>query len=106
MYANDQEADRWKRKFMAAAPESRPICCVSDIKLCDPMTFPNIPILLKIACTLPVLAIMIVTLMWPRRWSDLQLLRRLEMKNIFLLNLPLNIIILVEVLHSNNHTLT
>lgn len=91
---------------MAAAPESHPICCVSDIKICDPMTFPNIFILLKIACTLPVLAIMIMTLMWPRWWSDLQLLRRLEMKNIFLLNLPVNIIILVEVLHCDDHTLT
>ena len=62
LYANDlpsselldQETDRWKRKFMAASSESRPTSCASAIKLCDPMTFPNIFTLLKIACTLPV----------------------------------------------------
>ena len=50
----DQEADRWKRKFLAMEPESRPTSCASAIKACDPRTFPNIFILLKIACTLPI----------------------------------------------------
>ena len=50
----DQEADRWKRKFLAIEPESRPTSCASAIKACDPRTFPNIFILLKIACTLPI----------------------------------------------------
>lgn len=46
LYANDllspellyQEANRWKRKFMAAASECRPRSCASAIKMCDPMT--------------------------------------------------------------------
>lgn len=50
LYANDlpspelldQKPDQWKRKFMAAAPESRPRSCASAIKMCDPMTYPNI----------------------------------------------------------------
>ena len=50
----DQEADRWKRKFLAMEPKSRPTSCASAIKACDPRTFPNIFIFLNIACTLPV----------------------------------------------------
>ena len=50
----DQEADRWKRKFLAIEPESRPTSCASAIKAYDPRTFPNLFVLLKIACTLPV----------------------------------------------------
>ena len=46
----DQEVDRWKRKFVAMEPEFRPTSCASAIKVCDPMTFPNLFILLKIAC--------------------------------------------------------
>lgn len=50
----DLEADRWKRKFLAMDPELRPTTCASAIKACDSKTFPNLFILLKIACTLPV----------------------------------------------------
>ena len=50
----DQEADRWKRKFMVMTPESCPTTCAAVIKVVDPMSFPNIFMLLKIACTLPV----------------------------------------------------
>lgn len=50
----DQEADRWKRKFLVMEPESCPTTCASAIKPHDPRTFPNLSVLLKIACTLPV----------------------------------------------------
>ena len=34
--------------------ESRPSTCAAAVKACDRMTFPNLFVLLKIACTLPV----------------------------------------------------
>ena len=50
----DMEVDRWKRKFLAMEPESHPTTCASALKACDPKTFSNLFVLLKIACTLPV----------------------------------------------------
>ena len=48
------ELDRWKRKFMSLDAEQRPSSCAKAIKACDKAAFPNIFILLQIACTLPV----------------------------------------------------
>ena len=35
-------------------PESHPTSCASAIKACDPRTFPNLSLLVKITCSLPV----------------------------------------------------
>lgn len=50
----DLEVQRWRRKFMTIDSESRPSTCAAAVKACDRMTFPNLFVLLKIACTLPV----------------------------------------------------
>ena len=50
----DQELRRWKRKWMDVKPDDRPNSLVKSIKVCDKLRFPNIFILLKIGCTLPV----------------------------------------------------
>jgi len=47
-----QEFSRWKFKFQTS--ESKPSNCVDAIKQCDPISFPNVFILLQIACTIPI----------------------------------------------------
>lgn len=48
------ELGRWKRHYMAMAPDKRPSSCSQAIKECDRDTFPNIHTLLRIVCTMPV----------------------------------------------------
>ncbi|XP_035668943.1 52 kDa repressor of the inhibitor of the protein kinase-like [Branchiostoma floridae] len=48
------ELNRWKNHFMPDPPELRPASPAEAIKRCDTTMFPNIGVLLKIACTLPV----------------------------------------------------
>ncbi|XP_019643005.1 PREDICTED: 52 kDa repressor of the inhibitor of the protein kinase-like [Branchiostoma belcheri] len=48
------ELYRWKNHFLSDPPESRPASPAEAIKRCDNTMFPNISVLLKIACTLPV----------------------------------------------------
>lgn len=48
----DQEYTRWKFKFQNIA--NKPSSCADAIKQCDAVSFPNIFILLQIACTVPV----------------------------------------------------
>ena len=48
------ELKRWKNKFMAVPVSSRPSSPAQSIKDCDEDLFPNIYILLQIACTIPV----------------------------------------------------
>ena len=50
----DQELRRWKRKWMDVKPDDRPDSLAKSIKVCDKLRFPNIFILIKIGCTLPV----------------------------------------------------
>ena len=50
----DQELRRWKRKWMDVKPDDRPDSLAKSIKICDKLRFPNIFILIKIGCTLPV----------------------------------------------------
>ena len=45
---------RWKSKFMAKTPEERPSSPAAAIKVCDRDSYPNLFILLQIACTIPV----------------------------------------------------
>ena len=62
MYKNDllspelfqQELFRWKVKWQNRSPEERHKSCATAIKQCDKDLLPNIFILLKLACTLPV----------------------------------------------------
>ena len=50
----DQELRRWKRKWMDVKPDDRPDSLAKSIKVCDKLRFPNIFILIRIGCTLPV----------------------------------------------------
>ncbi len=50
----DQEVKRWKLKWQDKPADEVPLSCAQAIKKCDPVVFPNIFPLLKIACTLPV----------------------------------------------------
>ena len=50
----DQELRRWKRKWMDVKPDDRPDSLAKSIKVCDKQRFPNVFILIKIGCTLPV----------------------------------------------------
>ena len=47
-----QEFYRWKLKYRES--NSRPSDCASAIKQCDKASFPNIFVLLQIACTIPI----------------------------------------------------
>ena len=50
----DQEISLWKRRWQAVKVEDRPDSLAKTIKDCDDLRFPNVFILLKIGCTLPV----------------------------------------------------
>jgi hypothetical protein len=50
----DIELDIWKRKWNAVEPYNRPSSLAKALQQCDASRFPNISILLTIACTLPV----------------------------------------------------
>lgn len=50
----DKEISRWKLKYERMATDVRPNSPAAAIKDCDPTTFPNLRVLLQIACTLPV----------------------------------------------------
>ena len=47
------ELFRWKQKFVSLQPDQRPSSCASALKQCDKDFFPNVHVLLRIACTLP-----------------------------------------------------
>ena len=49
-----QEVMRWHHKFFGKDPVQCPDSCAKAIKVCDRDVFPNIHILLHIACTIPV----------------------------------------------------
>ena len=48
------EMERWKQRYMNHKPEDRPSSPAKAIKDCDRDCFPNVYILLQIACTIPV----------------------------------------------------
>ena len=48
------ELKRWKSHYMPMLPQLRPASPTAAIKDCDPDSFPNVSILLQLACTLPV----------------------------------------------------
>ena len=48
------ELEQWKQKYMVISPDKRPLSPAKAIKDCDPDCFPNVYVLLKIACTIPV----------------------------------------------------
>ncbi|XP_078363884.1 52 kDa repressor of the inhibitor of the protein kinase-like [Oculina patagonica] len=50
----EMELMRWRGRYLAMEPELRPASPAVAIKDCDDDLFPNISILLKIACTIPV----------------------------------------------------
>ena len=50
----DQDLRRWERKWMDVKPDDRPDSLTKSSKACDKLRFPNIFILIKIGCTLPV----------------------------------------------------
>ena len=50
----ERELCRWKQKFQDMLVEERPSSPAQAIKVCDPNYFPNVRVLLQIACTLPV----------------------------------------------------
>ena len=50
----DMEVGRWKAKYQCLRPQDRPDSLAAAIKDCDPDCFPNLRILLQLACTLPV----------------------------------------------------
>ena len=48
------ELTRWKRRFIHLPPDNRPGSCAAAIKELDREDFPNVAVLMQIACTLPV----------------------------------------------------
>lgn len=50
----EQEVVRWKHKYRSLSEEERPDTCAKAMRECDPIFFPNIAVLLQIACTIPV----------------------------------------------------
>ena len=50
----DQELLLWKNKWCSTSAESRPSTLAESVKKCDEKRFPNVFVLLKIRCTLPV----------------------------------------------------
>jgi len=50
----DQEVLRWKIRYQKRPADSRPETCSEALRECNPEDFPNIAVLLQIACTLPV----------------------------------------------------
>ena len=44
----------WKRTFTSNPDGDVPSACSAAIKMCDELIFPNVFVLLKIACTIPV----------------------------------------------------
>ena len=48
------EAERWGRKYKSMLPDERPSSYAAALKACDAHSFPNIHVLLRIACTLSV----------------------------------------------------
>ena len=48
----EQEITRWKLKYMSEIESKRPSSSASALKECDKNTYPNLYILLQIACTL------------------------------------------------------
>ena len=48
------ELARWKSKFQGKQVKIIPDSCAKAIKVCDKIIYPNISVLLQIACTLPV----------------------------------------------------
>ena len=47
------ELFRWKQKFISLQPDQMPSSWASALKQCDKDFFPNVHVLLRIACTLP-----------------------------------------------------
>ena len=50
----DAELRHWRNRYMAMLPDKRPCSPAKAIKECDATDFPNISVLLTIACTMPV----------------------------------------------------
>ena len=50
----DQEFSRWQDIYMHKAARHRPTTCAMALKECDNTLFPNLSVLLRIVCTLPV----------------------------------------------------
>ena len=50
----EPELRRWTRNFQDMPEEEKPSSSAQAINVCDPNYFPNITVLLQIACTLPV----------------------------------------------------
>ena len=50
----DQELSRWRDIYVLKAVDQRPKTCASALKECDSNLYPNLSVLLRIACTLPV----------------------------------------------------
>ena len=49
-----QELERWKTRYLSKAISDRPSTCAKAFAECDEELFPNIYVLLVIACTLPI----------------------------------------------------
>ena len=50
----DTELQLWKRKLLDVPVENCPSSLTKAIKVCDKQKFPNVFVLIKIGCTLPV----------------------------------------------------
>ena len=50
----EQELLKWKQRYQKISSDSRPNSCSYAMKDCGAKAFPNISVLLRIACTLPV----------------------------------------------------
>ena len=50
------ELKRWKNRFLTMSANERPASPATSIKDCDQAMFPNISVLLQLACTIPVIS--------------------------------------------------
>ena len=49
-----EEMHRWQHRYQGKKPQQCPDSCAKAIKVCEKDTFPNLHVLLQLACTIPV----------------------------------------------------
>ena len=49
-----EEIHRWQQRYQGKKPQQCPDSCAKAIKVCEKDTFPNLHVLLRLGCTIPV----------------------------------------------------
>ena len=51
-----EEMHRWQHRYQGKKPQECPDSCTKAIKVCEKDTFPNLHVVLQLACTIPVIS--------------------------------------------------